>query len=116
MVRLLLGHVPVDFVRPKDVEYVKAAFRRMGRADVLGKRVAVLLPEDVFLYKALARRARDLPVMADLSALRGFNRRYVERWGRQLGIWSFARRALALSPDASNVALHRLARVQKALR
>ena len=50
--------------------------------------------EDVFLYKALSKRERDIAPMTALSDRADFDRVYAEKWARKLGVWLFAKRAI----------------------
>ena len=92
--RILVDGVPVDFVLPRNKDFAAAAFRRIRPARVGRTRIQALSPEDVFLFKALAGREKDVPPMAALAERPGFDRRYVERWARRLGVWRFAKRCL----------------------
>lgn len=92
--RLWIEGITLDFVMPRNVEFVNSAFARLQKGTSRYRTMTVLSPEDLFLYKALAKRERDIPPMCDLAEASEFDRKYVESWARKLGVWSFAKRAL----------------------
>lgn len=96
--RFVAEGVIVDFIRPRDEGYVRKAFSRLETAEMSrGKRIPVLSPEDLFLFKALAKRGTDLQPMTAMAEATGFNREYVESWARKLGVWSFAKQSLRVA-------------------
>lgn len=95
--KVKVAGVNVDFVLPKHSAFVREAFRRMGQFDVEGVPVPILSPEDVFLYKSIASRVKDVRAMYSLSRRPSFNWKYVERWAKKLGTYG-ALRELRLIP------------------
>lgn len=97
--RIVVRNIPVDFILARNASFVRRAFRRAHAAYVGKTRVRVLSAEDVFLFKALAGRPKDIQPMWALSLRPRFDRRYVESWARTLGVWAFAKRTLARDKD-----------------
>lgn len=81
--------VNVDFVLPKLDSFVREAFRRVGRVELRVPEVSIpiLSPEDIFLYKSLASRPKDVRAMYSLSRRDGFDWKYVIRWSKKLGTY-----------------------------
>ena len=92
--RLWVEGITVDFVRPRNLQFVNSAFARLEKGDLKSAKIPILAPEDVFLYKALSKRERDIAPMSALSDRADFDRVYVEKWARKLGVWLFAKRAI----------------------
>jgi hypothetical protein len=93
ILKFVVGGINVDFVVVHDEEYAKTAIRRAARSRFMGRsKIRILTPEDIFLYKAMANRHKDISPMAALSKDKDFDWEYVERWARRLGAWSVAKK------------------------
>lgn len=92
--RVVTGDVVIDFVLPNDAEFVRSALARATVMETSGRRLSVLSPEDVFVYKALSKRLKDLAPMVALCRRPDFDVEYVSRWTRRFRVWRFTKRVL----------------------
>ena len=92
--RLILNDTILDFVSAKSKEFMDSVFIRVRQGQAAGRNLPVVSAEDVFVFKALSKREIDMHPMCALAETSEFDREYVERWVRKLGVWSFAKRAL----------------------
>jgi hypothetical protein len=83
--KAVVSDIHVDFVLPANAAYVRTAFTRNGilRAGVAD--IPILSPEDVFLFKSLAARPKDVNALWALSRRKDFDWMYVKRWAGKLG-------------------------------
>lgn len=98
--RVAVENTMIDIVVPRNAKYAATALARRAESTMRETPVPVLAPEDVFLFKAVAKREKDLQPMAALAVLPTFDRAYVERWARTLGVWRFAKRGLKTDPES----------------
>lgn len=84
-IKVNVGEIRVDFVLPRNSAFVREAFRRAGQIKVAGAVIPLLSPEDVFLYKSIAARPKDIKALAALTYASRFNWNYVNRWAKKLG-------------------------------
>lgn len=81
----------IDFVVPRNSGYVMDAFRRSARVAVMGADIRVLQPEDVFLFKALAGRPKDVQPMWAMAQRPDFDWHHVRKWADILDVAGFLR-------------------------
>lgn len=77
-----------------ETSYAAAAQERTGTVELEGARHAILAPEDVVLYKGLARRDKDRIAIGAIARAQKLDRSYIEKWARKLGIWRFVANSL----------------------
>ena len=65
------------------------ALSRTSTIESGGERHPILSPEDLILYKGLARRDKDRTAIVAIAKRQTLDRAYIERWARRLGIWKF---------------------------
>ena len=85
VLKAIVAGIHVDFILPANAAFVREAFKRAGTLPAGGRTIPVLSPEDVFLYKSLAARPKDVSALWALSRRKDFNRAYVKRWATRLG-------------------------------
>ncbi len=85
VLKAVVRGIHVDFILPAHSAFVREAFKRAGTLPAGSKTIPVLSPEDVFLYKSLAARPKDVSALWALSRRKDFDRAYVKRWAARLG-------------------------------
>lgn len=85
--------VHFDLVLP-DLHYASQAIEAAAKLDIAGVEGRVLQPEDVILYKALARRPKDVEKILKLHQLIELDLVYLEAWARHLDRWDYVKAAL----------------------
>ncbi|HYG78009.1 MAG TPA: hypothetical protein VEK08_23590 [Planctomycetota bacterium] len=92
--RLVVENIVVDFVSVKSAPFMKEVFARVQTGRLAGRPLPVLSPEDIFVFKAISKRERDIQPMSALATTAEFDRKHAEKWCRKFGVWLFAARAL----------------------
>jgi hypothetical protein len=88
--------IKVDFVVRKDTPYRRREFSRKKRISVDGENLYIVAPEDLILSKLVwAKDSKSEIQLRDvqnlLQSVKGLDRRYLARWGKQLGVDSLYR-------------------------
>jgi hypothetical protein len=91
ILKLIVDGIGVDFIVINDKAYSACSLKRSLYSTFMSKRMRLLSPEDIFLYKAIAGRPKDVQPMVALAETHGFNWRYVNKWSRRLGVAKFIR-------------------------
>ena len=90
--------IKVDFVVRKDTPYRRREFSRKKKISVDGENLYIVAPEDLILSKLVwAKDSKSEIQLRDvqnlLQSVKGLDRRYLARWGKQLGVDSLYRKA-----------------------
>jgi hypothetical protein len=88
--------IKVDFVVRKDTPYRRREFSRKKKISVDGENLYIVAPEDLILSKLVwAKDSKSEIQLRDvqnlLQSVKGLDRRYLARWGKQLGVDSLYR-------------------------
>ena len=83
--------IKVDFVVRKDTPYRRREFSRKKKISVDGENLYIVAPEDLILSKLVwAKDSKSEIQLRDvqnlLQSVKGLDRRYLARWGKQLGV------------------------------
>lgn len=71
--------------------YFQEALKRKKTIKILNLKIPVIAPEDLILYKLIARRERDMEDVRDILILQGskIDIDYMKKWAEELGIKPF---------------------------
>ena len=84
--RALLNRIEVD-IFIVTTPFQEASFARRTKAELMGRTVTVFTPEDVILYKLIARRPKDLSAIQNILLTNpSLDRAYLADWAKKLGV------------------------------
>ena len=75
-------------------DYAEEALKYAGTFEIGKDNYKILNPEDVILYKGLARRKKDVIKIAAMAEIIKLDMNYIEQWARALGRWTYVKAAL----------------------